>query len=100
MFDKEGYLQDITQWSESIAQDIASKEGISLTHEHWEIILLLRDFYHEKSLSPPMRIFVKLIKEALGPTKGNSIYLHQLFLSSPAKMAAKIAGLPKPTNCL
>ena len=32
--------------------------------------------------------------------KGNSIYLHKLFPGNPAKLAAKIAGLPRPTNCI
>ena len=47
-----------------------------------------------------MRPFVKLVKDQLGKDKGNSIYLMELFGPSPAKMAAKCAGLPRPTNCL
>jgi tRNA 2-thiouridine synthesizing protein E len=44
-----------------------------------------------------------LIKYAtlkLGPEKGNSLHLNLLFKGAPAKLAAKLAGLPKPTNCL
>lgn len=44
-----------------------------------------------------------LIKYAalkLGPDKGNSMHLNRLFNGTPAKLAAKLAGLPKPTNCL
>jgi tRNA 2-thiouridine synthesizing protein E len=47
-----------------------------------------------------MRIFVKTIGEQLGKEKGSSIYLMRLFPGSPAKIAGKIAGLPKPTNCI
>jgi tRNA 2-thiouridine synthesizing protein E len=47
-----------------------------------------------------MRILVKTVGEKLGPDKGQSLYLLKLFPGSPAKVAAKIAGLPKPTNCL
>ena len=43
---------------------------------------------------------VKLVAARLGATKGNSIYLLSLFPGNPAKLAAKIAGLPRPTNCL
>ncbi len=52
-------------------------------------------------MSPPSnRLFVKAVKEALGEDKGNSIYLMQLFPGTPAKTACRIAGLPRPTNCL
>jgi tRNA 2-thiouridine synthesizing protein E len=47
-----------------------------------------------------MRILVKHVRSQLGEEKGNSIYLMQLFPGSPAKLASKLAGLPKPDNCL
>jgi tRNA 2-thiouridine synthesizing protein E len=47
-----------------------------------------------------MRPLVKLVKEQLGEDCGSSVYLMGLFGGSPAKTAAKIAGLPRPTNCL
>jgi len=36
----------------------------------------------------------------LGPDKGNSKYLYELFPYGPAKQACKYAGLPKPTGCV
>jgi len=36
----------------------------------------------------------------LGADKGNSLHLNKLFNGTPAKLAAKLAGLPRPTNCL
>ena len=98
--DKEGYLQRLQDWSPQVAEAIAASEGLALTPEHWEIIHLLREFNQSTGLSPAMRILVRLVKERLGPDKGNSIHLLRLFPGSPAKIAAKIAGLPRPTNCL
>lgn len=98
--DDQGFLIDLEDWSSELAEHIALSEGIVLTPAHWEIILLLRSFYQEFEISPAMRIFVKHTKQALGPEKGNSHYLLSLFPGSPAKIASKIAGLPKPTNCL
>lgn len=98
--DKHGFLKHLEDWNRDVAEIIASEEGISLSEAHWEIIDLLRQFYQEYELSPAMRILVKHTKEQLGPEKGTSIYLMQLFPGSPAKIASKIAGLPKPTNCL
>lgn len=99
-FDKEGYLQDHTQWSESTAETIAESVDITLTEEHWQVLHALRSFYNETELSPPMRVFVKLVRQNVNAELGNSITLHTLFPHQPAKIAAKIAGLPKPTHCL
>ena len=47
-----------------------------------------------------MRPLVKYCRLNLGADKGSSIYLMSLFPGSPAKLGSKIAGLPKPENCL
>lgn len=98
--DAEGFLRDLNDWSPAVAAQLATAEGISMTDQHMEVILLLRSFYQEYQVSPAMRIFVKQVSLKLGKDKGNSLYLLGLFPGSPAKLAAKIAGLPKPTNCL
>lgn len=99
-FDEEGYLLDLSLWSEALAEDIARKEGLILTAAHWEVLRVLRDFYEQFEVSPAMRPLVKAVTKELGPDKGKSIYLMKLFPGSPPKLAAKIAGLPKPANCL
>ena len=83
-----------------MARQIAGAEGLELSEAHWEIIYLLRDFYREFDNSPAMRPLVKYCVLKLGPDKGRSIYLMSLFPGSPAKLGSKIAGLPKPDNCL
>ena len=99
-FDKEGFLLTLDLWSEDVAHEIAKGENIELTQEHFDIIYLLRDFYQKHEVAPANRPLVKLVKTQLSAEKGNSIYLMTLFPESPAKIAAKIAGLPKPPNCL
>ncbi|MEQ8484062.1 MAG: TusE/DsrC/DsvC family sulfur relay protein [Pseudomonadales bacterium] len=98
--DNEGYLVDLNDWSESVAAALAADEGIELGDEHWALIRLIRDFYRDYQVSPAMRVLVKQVRERLGAERGNSIYLMQLFPGSPAKRLARIAGLPRPTNCL
>jgi len=98
--DKEGYLLDLTDWDPAVAAELAREEGIELSDGHWELIQLIRGFYTEYEVSPAMRVLVKHVREHLGEEKGNSIYLMQLFPGSPAKLLAKLAGLPRPTNCL
>lgn len=98
--DKEGYLQQLEDWNEDVALALAHRDNIEMTEAHWEVVHLLRRFYQRFEHSPPMRILVKSLKQELGDDKGNSIYLLQLFPGSPAKLAARIAGLPRPTHCL
>ncbi|WP_428033823.1 TusE/DsrC/DsvC family sulfur relay protein [Amphritea sp.] len=98
--DNEGYLRDLHDWNEAVAEQLAQREGIELNAAHWEILEVLRQFYQTYEMSPAMRPLIKAISAKLGPDKGKSIYLMSLFPGSPAKLASKIAGLPKPTNCL
>ena len=98
--DKLGFLLDLNTWDDQVCQHLAKLEEIDLTDKHFEIIYALRNFYSEYDLSPAMRPLCKYLKHHLSPDKASSIYLMTLFGQSPAKMAAKLAGLPKPDNCL
>ncbi len=97
--DKDGFLKDLTCWDKNVAAVIAQNSSIILSAQHFEIINLLREFYQKHQVAPANRPFVKMVKNAFGPEKGNSIYLMKLFPESPAKIAAQISGLPKPPNC-
>ncbi|UVL63525.1 TusE/DsrC/DsvC family sulfur relay protein [Pseudomonas sp. B21-032] len=98
--DKDGYLLELDDWSEEVASALAAHEELELTAEHWEVLNLLRDFYREFELSPATRPLIKYTALKLGADKGNSLHLNRLFKGTPAKLAAKLAGLPKPTNCI
>ncbi|MCW2272186.1 Sulfurtransferase TusE [compost metagenome] len=98
--DKDGYLVELSDWSDEVAQALAEHEQLELTPEHWEVLTLLRAFYQEFELSPATRPLIKYAALKLGPEKGNSLHLNRLFKGTPAKLAAKLAGLPKPTNCI
>jgi tRNA 2-thiouridine synthesizing protein E len=99
-FDKEGFLLNLSDWNTQVASEIAARDNLELTPAHWEVIHIFRAYYLEYDSSPAMRALVKYCAIKLGPEKGKSIYLMQLFPGSPAKIGSKIAGLPKPDNCL
>lgn len=99
-FDREGFLRSLEDWTPAVAEQIAAREQLVLTDAHWEVIRLLRDYYREYDSSPAMRPLVKYCALKLGADKGRSIYLLSLFPGSPAKLGSKLAGLPKPDNCL
>lgn len=98
--DKDGNLARLEDWSEAVAALLAQQAGLSLTPAHWEIIWLVRAFHARRGIAPVMRILVKLTENELGPEKGNSLYLLKLFPESPARVASRIAGLPRPANCI
>ena len=99
-FDREGFLRRLEDWTPDVARQIARVQQLELTDAHWEVISVLRDYYQQYDSSPAMRPLVKYVAFKLGTDKGKSIYLMSLFPGSPAKLGSKIAGLPKPDNCL
>jgi dissimilatory sulfite reductase related protein len=90
----EGFFVNPEQWTESMADELARREGIDeLTSAHWTVIRFMRSEYFEKGTGPTVRV--------LGKSSGASVKeLYQLFPKGPAKVAARIAGIPKPRGCI
>jgi tRNA 2-thiouridine synthesizing protein E len=91
---EEGFFVHPEQWTEDMAPELARREGIdTLTERHWQVIHFMRAEYLAKGTGPTVRV--------LGKSSGVSIKeLYQLFPKGPAKIAAKIAGIPKPRGCI
>jgi tRNA 2-thiouridine synthesizing protein E len=98
--DEEGYLVNLSDWDEQVAEFLAKEEKVEMTQNHWEVVNFLREYYSEYQIAPAIRVLTKAIAKKLGPDKGNNKYLYELFPYGPAKQACKIAGLPKPTGCI
>ena len=92
--DAEGFLTDPGQWNETIADAIGLENGIpELTDRHWLVVRFMRERYLATGTAPSIR--------ALGKESGVPIKeLYQLFPKGPAKLAAKIGGIPKPKGCI
>ncbi|HEY6279281.1 MAG TPA: TusE/DsrC/DsvC family sulfur relay protein [Streptosporangiaceae bacterium] len=90
----EGFFTDPEQWREDMAPEIAREADIeTLTDRHWQVIKFMRHEYADKGTGPSVR--------ALSKISGVSIKeLYELFPKGPAKLAAKIAGIPKPRGCI
>ena len=91
--DAEGYLANRDDWSKEFAQEYATQMGIELTDEHWKVINTARAIEAESSSIPGLR---KISKRSETPIKA----IYKLFPDGPAKLVAKIAGIPKPKSCL
>ncbi len=92
--DAEGFLQKPEQWNEELAVQIAHESGVpELTDKHWQVIRFMRERFLTTGIAPTIRT---LGKESGVPIKE----LYQLFPKGPAKLAAKIGGIPKPHGCI
>jgi tRNA 2-thiouridine synthesizing protein E len=92
--DAEGFLTDPEQWNDDIAEAIARDAGIAeLTPRHWQVVRFMRERYLATGTAPTIRA---LGKESGVPVKE----LYELFPKGPAKLAAKIGGIPKPKGCI
>jgi tRNA 2-thiouridine synthesizing protein E len=92
--DAEGFLTDPQQWNERLAEQIAHENGIAeLSERHWLVVNFMRKRYLTTGTAPSIR---SLGKESGVPIKE----LYQLFPKGPAKLAAKIGGIPKPRGCI
>ncbi len=92
--DAEGFMTDPGQWNETIAEAIARQYGVpELTDRHWLVVRFMRERYLSTGNAPSIRA---LGKESGVPVKE----LYALFPKGPAKLAARIGGIPKPTGCI
>ena len=90
----EGFFVDPNVWTPEMASEMARADGIdTLTEQHWTVINFMRKEYFEKGTGPTVRV--------LGKNSGVDVKaLYQLFPKGPAKMAARLAGIPKPKGCI
>ena len=91
--DAEGYLANKDDWSEELANELAKELGIELSDDHWKVLNAARTIESESGASPGLR---KVSKRSETPIKA----IYKLFPDGPAKLIAKIAGIPKPKSCL
>ena len=90
----EGFFVDPGEWTEQMAPELAREAGLGkLTDRHWQVVRFMRAEYAAKGTGPTVR--------TLGKTSGVGVKeLYELFPKGPAKLAAKIAGIPKPRGCI
>jgi tRNA 2-thiouridine synthesizing protein E len=90
----EGFLDRVEDWDKDLALEIARESGIpELTDRHWLVVQYMRDTYIKTGTAPTIR--------TLGKESGVQVKeLYALFPKGPAKLAAKIGGIPKPKGCI
>jgi tRNA 2-thiouridine synthesizing protein E len=91
--DGDGYLQDMSEWTEEIARAMAEADNYELNDQKWEMIMKAREYYDEYQQVPPVRKFAKYIEM-------DQKDLFNVWMTGPMKPITKYGGLPKPTGCV
>jgi tRNA 2-thiouridine synthesizing protein E len=92
-FDDDGFMEDAAAWTEEIAQAIGEALEVNLSDRHWEVIKFARQEFETQGNPPTLRRITQ-------QTEVSMKEMYQLFPGGPAKIAANIAGLKKPTGCI
>ena len=92
--DAEGYLRNLSDWSEEFAQALAREEGLALTPAHWEVIRFLRAYFQEHGVQAQVRVMIRHFTREWGLERGSNHALHELFpVGGPQKQGNRLAGL-------
>lgn len=95
-----GWLENLDEWSDELAVEIARNEKIpELTEEHWDIINAAREYFIDNGTVAEPRLFSKIMKKKYGEDRSSQKYIYSLFPTGLIKCANKIAGLPRPKGC-
>ena len=98
--DQDGHLVDYTIWNESVAQELANTLELELTPWHFEILNAVRQFYAQFGHSPATRPLIKFLMKTVGPEIDNAMLQDKFQTGLVARHLSRLAGIPKPANCL
>ncbi len=99
--DQDGHLCDHTIWTMDIAQQLADTLDVHLKNEHLDILQQVRAFFDKFNHAPATRPLIKWLQQVLPEYDISNQKLQQLFNTGlVARHVNRLAGLPKPPNCL
>ena len=99
--DEEGHLLDHNLWTPEVAQQLADTLAVTLTDDHYRILQQVRAFHTEFNHPPSTRPLIKYLMKTLPEMQISNQLLQQMFNTGlVARHVNRIAGLPKPPNCL
>lgn len=99
--DADGHLVNHLDWTEQTAQQLADTLEVQLTSEHLLILQAVRGYYEKFGHPPTTRPLVKYLNQQLPELQIDNARLQTLFNTGlVARHVNRLAGLPKPANCL
>lgn len=98
--DQDGHLLDYTIWNEQVAQELAQSLSLELSPWHYDILNAVRQFYQQFGHSPATRPLIKFLMKTVDPEINNSLLQEKFNTGLVARHLSRLAGVPKPANCL
>ena len=98
--DQDGHLVDYTLWNEDVAQQLANSLDLKLEAWHLEVLHAVREFYQQFGHSPATRPLIKFLMKTVSPEINNAILQERFNTGLVARHLSRLAGVPKPANCL
>jgi tRNA 2-thiouridine synthesizing protein E len=83
-------------WSPSVAEAVASEDGLELTEDHWQLVRALQEYY-DKAERPTLREITDALEESFH-SKGGMKYLYKIIPGGPVAQGCKLAGLAVPAG--
>jgi len=91
-----GRLANLDDWNEDVAKELAARDNLILTDDHWTVINAMRDYYAEFNVSPIKKLLLRDLRRCSGERPFDDDYLAELFPQGVLVQGSKIAGLPIP----
>ena len=98
--DQDGHLTDYTLWNQEVAQQLAHTLALELGPWHFEILDAVRQFYRQFGHSPATRPLIKYLVQTVNPEINNALLQERFNTGLVARHLSRLAGIPKPANCL
>lgn len=90
----DGCLAHSADWTPELAVELAAQDGLRLTDQHWDIINIMRDYYHQYNIAPILKLLRREVAKKLGPERALDESLYALFPNGVQHQGSRIAGIP------
>ena len=98
--DQDGHLVDYTLWNEDVAQQLSESLEIELSPWHFEVLNAVRQFYAQFGHAPATRPLIKFLMKTVSPEINNAVLQEKFNTGLVARHLSRLAGVPKPADCL
>ena len=85
-------------WDIEKAEQAAKEDGVKLSHDHWELIRALQEYYHKVEF-PKLRQIKDALEEHFH-SRGGMKYLYQILPGGPVAEGCRLAGLKIPAGAI
>jgi len=95
--DEQGFLVDPEDWNEAVAGELARRNDVVLTDDHWAVLRFMRDALERDGIAPDARFaFQFLDQKAKERAKSGRELFFELFPYGYVGQACRIAGMRQP----